>query len=422
MNAEEWLHVDRVFHEALDREPGERARYIEKECSDNPSLRQEVEGLLVSHGLAGNFLEFGAANTVSIATASLASGTRLGPYEILGPVGAGGMGQVYKAHDQRLTRDVAVKVLKHLDSDRAAWERFQREARAASALSHPNICTVHDVGEAEGQPYLVMELLEGVTLTAYIGEKPLETDTTLSIAVQIADALESAHAKGIIHRDIKSANIMINSRGQVKVLDFGLARRLEVTRGEEALTRDGAVSAGGVRGTPAYMPPEVLRGEVADARGDLWALGVLLYQMLTGRLPFTGETVYDISAAILRDAAPPLPASVPADLRAIVERCLAKQPEKRYQSAGEVRPALEALRAPAIPARGISRRTWLRTVGVSAVLLTGAGALVHRLLRTDFPWKARLAALGARNSGLRSRRMESSLRISVIWTGRWTRG
>jgi len=293
-----------------------------------------------------------------------------GPYEVVELIGAGGMGEVYKARDTRLQRDVAIKVLRSFDANSSTWERFQREARAASALSHPNICTVHDVGEVNGQPYLVMELLEGVTLRAHMGEKALETKAALAIAAQIAAALEAAHAKGIVHRDIKPANVMITGNGHIKVLDFSLARQTGTSVGEvglgEILTLESLTAEGTVAGTPHYLSPEALQGARADVRRDLWALGVVLYQMLSGRLPFTGSNSIELSSSILNDAAPPLPPGVRAAVRAIVDRCLRKRPEERYQNAGEVRAALEAL-----PAEGVTRRRLLWGAGAAAALAGG---------------------------------------------------
>jgi Tol biopolymer transport system component len=281
-----------------------------------------------------------------------------GPYEVLESIGAGGMGEVYKARDTRLHRDVAIKVLRSFEADSSTWERFQREARAASSLSHPNICTVHDVGEANGQPYLVMELLEGVTLRVHMGEKALETKSALAIATQIAAALEAAHDKGIVHRDIKPANVMITGSGHVKVLDFSLARKTGSGLGEARiggkLTLESLSAEGTVAGTPHYLSPEALQGARADVRSDLWALGVVLYQMVSGRLPFTAATTIELSESIIKDPAPPLHSSVPAPVRAIVDRCLRKLPEERYQNAGQVRSALEAL-----PGEGVTRRRWL---------------------------------------------------------------
>ena len=217
----------------------------------------------------------------------LARGTRLGPYEIVTPIGAGGMGEVYRARDTRLHRDVAIKVLPETIAHGSAWERFEREARAASALSHPHICAVYDVGEADGRPFLVMELLEGKTLRDYIGKEPVQPAAAVALAEQIADALEAAHAKGITHRDIKSGNIMVIAREHVKVLDFGLAKHTS-TNVDETQTLDSLTAAGTVVGTPSYLAPELLQGKEADARSDLWAFGVVLYEMLSGRLPFNG--------------------------------------------------------------------------------------------------------------------------------------
>lgn len=301
----------------------------------------------------------------------LAIGTKLGPYEITGELGAGGMGEVYRARDPRLRRDVAIKVVQPGHADRATWERFEREARAASALSHPNICTIFDTGEADGQPYLVMELLEGETLRQRIGDKPMDVGAAVAIAIQIADALEAAHDKGILHRDIKPGNVMLVGRAHVKVLDFGLAKQTAVAEGDETLTLRTETQAGHVMGTPAYLPPEVLRGEKADARSDLWALGVVLYQMLSGRLPFRGATTLEVSSGILKVAPLPLSDSVPPGLRAIVTRCLAKRREDRYQQANEVRDALEQYAHPSVPAPS-NRRTWL---WASAVAVIGAGGL-----------------------------------------------
>jgi len=322
---------------------------------------------------------------------SLAAGTRLGPYEILAPLGAGGMGEVYRAHDTRLRRDVAIKVLPETIARGGAWERFEREAHAASALNHPNICAVYDVGDADGRPFLVMELLEGKTIRDYLGKQPAEARTTIALAIQIADALEAAHAKGIVHRDIKPGNIMVTGREHVKVLDFGLAKHAPANT-DDTRTLDSLTAAGTVVGTPSYIAPEILQGKEADARSDLWALGVVLYEMLSGRLPFHGLTLFEVSSAILREDPPPLPASVPYKLKGIVERCLEKEPGKRYQSAGEVRAALEPLRLAAMPADAAPRRRGWSWAAAAAIVLVAGAAVWQQWLRVD---SRRLTSTGA---------------------------
>ena len=319
------------------------------------------------------------------ASVSLSTGDRLGPYEILASLGAGGMGEVYRARDTRLGREVAVKVLQRGFSNSDGWARFEREARAASALSHPNICAVFDVGEAEGRPYLVLELIDGVTLRRYIDDQPMEPAAVLAIGRQIADALEAAHAKGIVHRDIKSGNVMIAGRRHVKVLDFGLAKQTAIDEAANLATREQLTLAGAIVGTPHYLAPELLRGAPADARSDVWALGVVLYEMLAGRVPFGGSTPFAIGEAIVQEPLPPLPAGVPAGLRAVVERCLARRPADRYPHAGEVRVALDALQSgqePATPRVGRAaparRARWGWAAAAFAVMVTIAIAFWPR--------------------------------------------
>ncbi|MGO9254727.1 MAG: serine/threonine-protein kinase [Bryobacteraceae bacterium] len=212
---------------------------------------------------------------------SLAAGSKLGPYEVLAPIGKGGMGEVYKARDTRLDREVAVKVLPQPFATEAARERIQREARAASALNHPNICAVYDVGESTGHPFLVMELLDGKTLREHIGGKPLDVPAAVALSIEVADALDAAHARGIVHRDIKPANIFVTARGHAKVLDFGLAKQSRPAD-SEAMTVEMLTEPGSTMGTIAYMSPEQARGQTVDARSDLWSFGVVLYEMVTG--------------------------------------------------------------------------------------------------------------------------------------------
>ena len=282
----------------------------------------------------------------------LSIGDRLGPYEILAAIGKGGMGEVYRARDSRLHREVAVKVLPQSFATEAARERFQREARAASALSHPNICAVYDVGEAAGHPFLVMELLAGKTLREHIDGKALEIPTAVALGIQVADALEAAHAKGIIHRDIKPANIFVTGRGDAKVLDFGLAKQsgpVDTHGVTEALLTE----PGSAMGTIAYMSPEQARGETVDARSDLWSFGVVLYEMVTGSRPFDGPTSPIVFDALLNKA----PTSVrernpkvPAELERIISKLLEKDRALRYGSAAELRSDLERLQAGLRPA------------------------------------------------------------------------
>jgi len=272
-------------------------------------------------------------------------GQTFGQYRIEEKLGAGGMGVVYRARDTRLERPVALKLIgERLVGDETARARLLREARSASALNHPNICTIYEVGEAEGQTYIAMELVEGRPLSALVPADGLALETVLRYGTQIADALAHAHERGIMHRDLKTANVVITPEGRTKVLDFGLAKRMHDAELAEATRSTASLSeAGGVMGTLHYMAPEVLRGEPADKRSDIWALGVVLHEMASGKLPFEGKTGYEVSSAILSRPPEPLPARVPAVLRSIILRCLGKEPGQRYQRAGEVRAALEVI-------------------------------------------------------------------------------
>jgi serine/threonine protein kinase len=269
-------------------------------------------------------------------------------YRILEKLGGGGMGEVYRARDEHLKRDVAFKILLR-DSQGAAeaGEKLLSEARAASALNHPHICIIHEVGEAGGHHFIVMELVEGKPLNSLIPSEGLRQELVVRYGAQIAAALAHAHDRGIIHRDIKTANIVITSSGQVKVLDFGLARFYGGREIEETTrSNQPAIDANAIAGTLPYIAPEILRGEEADARSDIWSLGVALYEMSAGRRPFCGQTSFELTSKILREPHPPFPAQVPPGLRAVIEHCLEKEPGHRYQRAGEVRAALEAVHTP----------------------------------------------------------------------------
>src|SRR5437660_9343334 len=267
---------------------------------------------------------------------TIASGSKLGRYEIRSQIGAGGMGEVYLVQDTKLDRKVAIKFLpESLLTDERASKRLVREAQAAAKLDHPNICAIHEVGEEDGRSFIAMQYIEGETLDARIKSKPLVLKESLTIAAQIADALAEAHSHGIIHRDIKPANIMITSRGQAKVMDFGLARVLAGAVESEAQTQSLLTTPGTILGTMPYMSPEQVRGEVLDGRSDTFSFGVVLYEMLSGRQPFAGESAAATAAAILTHEPAPLARyclDAPDELQRIVRKCLEKDRERRYQT------------------------------------------------------------------------------------------
>lgn len=310
-------------------------------------------------------------------------GKMLAHYRVIEKLGAGGMGEVYRAHDEQLRREVAIKVLPASSfMDPAARAQLVQEARVAAALNHPHLCTIYEVGEADGQVYIAMELIAGQPLQRLIPDGGMPVDQVLRYGVQIGDAVAHAHARGVVHRDLKTANILVTPEGRAKVLDFGLAKRAigDEPSGAPTASCTSLTEAEALVGTLPYMAPEQLRGQAADARSDVWALGVMLYEMAAGARPFQARTGLELSSAILHQPAGPLLQNVTPDLRAVIGRCLEKQPERRYRRAGEVYAALEAIQTGAT-APGTTRlsrrdrRGWLAGAGLLLAVVVGAAVL-----------------------------------------------
>ncbi len=351
MTPERWQQVEDVLQGALDRAPQERAAFLDEACGGDEELKDEAAQLLTAYTEAGDFIEQPAIATdarVLIGDEPFVNvGRVIGPYRIIEELGTGGMGEVYLAQDTRLARLVALKILHSFyASDDARLRRFQREARAASALNHPNILTIHDVGESEGVHFIATEFIDGQTLRELIPPEGLSLEETLAIVIQVASALGAAHAAGIIHRDIKPENIMRRADGIVKILDFGIAKLTEVAPSESSSEAPTIIKAqteaGVVMGTVGYMSPEQARGLIVDERTDIWSLGCVLYEMLRGSAPFTGATRLDTLVAVLeREPAPLFQSSEepPAQLRQlqhIIEKALRKDRNERYKTVSEM--------------------------------------------------------------------------------------
>jgi serine/threonine protein kinase/tetratricopeptide (TPR) repeat protein len=401
MTPEQWQKIRPILESALELAPAARPAFLDDACPD-VAVRHEVESLIASPGLRSSFLESPAvAQVVPIeSTASVSvwtAGMRLGPYEVKSLLDAGGMGEVYRARDTRLNRTVAIKVLpRHLSSDPARRQRLEREARAIAALQHANICTLFDIGHQDGTDYLVMEYLEGETLSARLSKGPLPLDNILRYGIEVADALDTAHRCGIVHRDLKPGNIMVTAHGECKVLDFGLAMLSEEQPSSEATTvtrHEALTNPGQALGTVAYMSPEQARGEPLDSRTDIFSLGAVLYEMATGKMAFAGKTSAVIFKAILDETpAPPtqINAQLPERTDEIVAKALAKDRNLRYQSAAEVCTDLTRLKGDSASdrhklsesGRAISGRKRLRGWWAVAALLTIAivGAIVWWLV------------------------------------------
>ena len=345
MQPEHWQLIDRLFHETLNHERDDRGQFLAQACAGDELLRKEVEALLASHENAESFIEAPAsalaAELLAKGKTGLGIGDSIGPYTIRSVLGIGGMGEVYLAQDKRLGRQVALKLLPaQFTASPERVRRFELEARAASALNHPNIVTIHEIGETEGKQFIVTEFVEGKTLRDLMSEGTIGLNEALDATIQAASALEAAHKAGIVHRDIKPENMMLRTDGYLKVLDFGLAKLTE----QPTLKADSSLSTqmqiktnpGMVMGTVQYMSPEQTQGEAIDARTDLWSLGVVLYEMLNGCVPFEGKTTSHVIVSILESEPRPFQREVPAELQRIVTKVLRKQRDMRYQSARDL--------------------------------------------------------------------------------------
>ncbi|MEW6207808.1 MAG: protein kinase [Acidobacteriota bacterium] len=394
MTPERWKQVDELLEATLDLSPGERAEFLNRVCAGDEALRREVELLLSAHERADSFIEELPVDAVTELFAdgqkSLVEGESINQYRIISRLGAGGMGEVYLAQDTRLARKVAIKFLPPESlADERARKRLIREAQAVATLDHPNICSIYEVGEEGGRNFIVMQYVEGETLHSRIHKEPPGLKDVLDIAIQVADALREAHLRGIIHRDIKPQNIMLTVSGWVKVVDFGLAKvvREQAPVGSEADTDSLISQPGSIAGTPAYMSPEQVKGELLDARSDLFSFGTVLYEMVSGHQPFAAGSAAETISAILTREPPPLAlyaADVPTELQRIIHKTLEKDREGRYQSAHDLFIDLRNLRrdidsgsavatTEKVAKRGNVRRLKLAAFFLAIIALIGIG-------------------------------------------------
>ena len=378
MSSERWERTKKILEEALRLAPQQRQSYLDRACRGDAELRAEVESLITSHEEAGSqFLAAAAPEILDLTLPEhkpLTNSSKLGDYEVQRLLGAGGMGEVYRARDLRLGRDVAIKVIpSSFSSDPDRLRRFEQEARAAAALNHINILAVFQMGTYEGAPYLVTELLEGETLREQLRRGPIPVRKAVDYGIQMARGLSAAHEKAIVHRDLKPENLFVTKDGIIKILDFGLAKLTERTTTETtsmAPTLDVNTEPGVVVGTAGYVSPEQVRGREADHRSDLFAFGAVMYEMLAGRRAFQKQTSVETMSAILNEDPPPISEFVlntPPALQRVVHRCLEKNPAQRLQSALDLTFALEglsdydisssrSLRCEVAPVRPLSRR------------------------------------------------------------------
>src|SRR6266568_5126279 len=357
MEPRRWGRITDIYHATIARPPEERASFLGEECHGDESLRKQVEAMVKSHERSGDFIESPAFEVapellIDEPTGDLI-GQSIGHYRIESLLGMGGMGEVYLARDERLGRKVALKLLpEHLTADETQLSRFKSEARAASALNHPNILTVYEIGAEGNRQFIATEFIEGITLRTALVSGRMRAQRALEIAVQVASALAAAHDAGVVHRDIKPENIMLRPDGYVKVLDFGIAKLTEQRR----MSDDHRVETtallqtrpGLVLGTAHYMSPEQARGQKVDARSDIWSLGVVLYEMVAGSPPFRGETPSDCIAAILTAEPASLSSiapDVPGKLESILQKALRKNTDERYQTIKEMLAELRILKA-----------------------------------------------------------------------------
>jgi eukaryotic-like serine/threonine-protein kinase len=348
METERWKEASRILESVLERDPHRRAAYLDDVCANDVDLRREVETLLAASEKAGSLLDSPAMEMAAPLfvdhSIQLMLGQSVGRYQIIAALGAGGMGEVYLAQDTRLRRQIALKLLPaFFTTHRDRLRRFEQEAHAASGLSHPNVCVIHEVGETEdGRHYIAMEYVEGTTLRLHMSGARLKLTEALDVVIQVSSALAAAHAAGVVHRDIKPDNIMVRPDGIIKVLDFGLAKLTEQRQDANSEVATRALvqtGTGNVMGTTTYMSPEQVRGFAVDGRTDIWSLGVVLYEMITGRPPFQGETASDLIVSILKTEAPPLTfhaVQAPSELEHVLGTALQKEREARYQTVGEL--------------------------------------------------------------------------------------
>ena len=387
MTPDRWRAIERLYHAACARPEEQRATFLSEACAADDELRTEVESLLASAPAAAGFMSQPAVDASMLSSERSFIGRQIGPYTIQARIGAGGMGEVYRAHDSNLGRDVAIKILPGVFStDPERCSRFEREARLLASLNHPHIGAIYGVEDAGGSRALVMEFVGGEDLAQRIARGPIPVAEALPVASQIAEALDAAHEQGIIHRDLKPANIKVREDGAVKVLDFGLAKALDPRTSAPAdvvssLTPSvHGTKTGVIVGTPAYMSPEQANGAALDRRTDIFAFGAVLYEMLTAQRAFQGEAAGDIVAAVIR-AQPDwtrLPTDTPPGIRRLLRRCLQKDRHRRLQTAGDARIEIDEARSepdeaqPVLVARSARRERWwlVAALVVLAVAIT----------------------------------------------------